>query len=163
TGLDVKNLAVEAITKFPIALHGDVSGGDGIRKRPLRQSRNFKVLKRTGPGFYGVGGDQRVPMQLVDRKIDTLDGGQDAGEAHVLHMRNGAKLDPVEKQGDAAFHRSTERGSHKIGDFEAFVVHAKAATAGKASGAKNRVGQDDVVAGVTSGAVQLAIGKRTFP
>src|SRR2546423_15233036 len=103
------------------------------------------MAKGPGPRFNGVRPDERVPVQFVDRKAGALDGGKDTRKSDILNVGSGAELEAVEEHGHAPCHRPSEGQSQEVRHLQAFVVHAKAATAGKPDGAKDWIGQGNVV------------------
>ena len=95
-GQDVERLRIVAVANFPVAIDRNVAWSHFIGRIPLHFCSDHEVLEAGGPGFDGVGGNQRVPVQLIGGKPGMLDIGKHAGEVRAFHVRVCAEQQAIE-------------------------------------------------------------------
>src|SRR5260370_10955759 len=126
--MEWKDVGIGAIVQLPGSRHGLMMFRQLFGSIAHRLCGDFEVLEEAAPGFHRVCSDPPIPVKFVDREVAMLDGRQDRGESHILHMSVRPELQPVETHRHAPGYPAAESPGKKIRDLKAAVVDSIATT-----------------------------------
>src|SRR5882724_5695227 len=120
------------------------------------------MLEGAFPSLHGIACEDGIPMQPVKRKTAMIDRREQLSDADAVDVSLGAEFQAKQFHGDPAFDAAGKNKRGKIGNVEAVFVETIAAGATQSALMENIVGQQNVGAGIVSGAFEFAIGVGAF-
>src|SRR5882762_681712 len=120
------------------------------------------MLEGALPSFHGIAREDGIPMQPVKRKTAMIDRREQLSDADAVDVSLGAEFQAWQFHGDPAFDAAGKNKRGKIRNVEAILVEAIAAGAAQSALMENIVGQQNIGAGIVSGAFQFAVGIAAF-
>src|ERR1700739_251437 len=113
----------------------------------MHLSGDVEVHEAVMPGLHRIAGNDRVPMQLIDRKSGVIDRRSDRCQPYILEPRLRTEAQAFEHHGDSAFHASAQRISCKIRQYHTLGIQGVARAAGEVRRVKVQETEGDIVAG----------------
>src|SRR5258708_35352613 len=114
------------------------------------------------PSFHGIAGEDGIPMQPVERKTAMVDRREQLSDANAVDVCLSAEFQTGQFHGDPAFDAARKNKRSEVRNVEAILVEAIATGAAQAALMENIVAQQNVGAGIVSGAFQFAVGIAAF-
>src|SRR6267378_6570998 len=116
------------------------------------------MFESAPPSFHGIAREDGIPMQPVKWKAAMVDRREQLSDADAVDVGLSAEFQTGQFHGDPAFDTAGKNKRGEVRNVEAILVEAIAAGAAQSASMENVVGQQNVGAGIVSGAFQFVVG-----